>query len=107
MTKLWNNAHHPEDVEKQCDDSLEDLGTDYVNLYLMHWPSPFARGANLRPKDSNGKTMPGDTDYVDTWRAMERLVEKGKARAIGISNFSKAELERLVDSGTTVCLFLW
>ena len=102
MTKLWNNAHHPEDVEKQCDDSLSDLGTDYLDLYLMHWPCAFARGESMRPKDSDGRTIPGDTDYVDTWKAMEKLVAKGKTKAIGVSNFSKAELERLIASSSTV-----
>ncbi|KAL8929950.1 MAG: hypothetical protein Q9208_001094 [Pyrenodesmia sp. 3 TL-2023] len=95
-TKLWNNAHHPDDVEPALDASLKDLGTDYVDLYLMHWPVAFARGDNPFPKDSNGKIISGDTDYVDTWKAMEKTFKSGKAKAIGISNFSRKETERLI-----------
>jgi len=102
-TKLWNNSHHPDDVEKAMDASLKDLETDYVDLYLMHWPSAFARSPELFPKESDGKTnKKGDTDYLDTWKAMEALVEKGKAKAIGVSNFSKGELERLLKSASIV-----
>ncbi|KAL8667433.1 MAG: hypothetical protein Q9202_000649 [Teloschistes flavicans] len=95
-TKLWNNSHHPSDVEPALDASLKDLGTDYVDLYLMHWPVAFGRGDAMIPKDSNGKTINGDTDYVDTWKAMEGVYKKGKAKAIGISNFSRKETERLI-----------
>ena len=112
-TKLWNNSHHPDDVEAALDASLKDLGTDYVDLYLMHWPSPFARSNELMPKDENGKIKKGDTDYVDTYKAMEKTVKSGKAKAIGISNFSKAEVERLLNETSVVgfllpghCLFL-
>ncbi|KAL2043466.1 hypothetical protein N7G274_003773 [Stereocaulon virgatum] len=94
-TKLWNNSHHPDDVAPALDASLTDLGTDYLDLYLMHWPSPFARGSSMMPK-KDGKMQVGDTDYIDTWRAMEATLKSGKTRAIGISNFSKAELERLL-----------
>ena len=100
-SKLWNNSHHPDDVEPALDTSLRDLGTDYLDLYLMHWPSPFARGTSLMPK-KDGKIQTGDTDYIDTWKAMEQTLKTGKARAIGISNFSKAELERLLSETTIV-----
>ena len=64
-TKLWNNSHHPDDVEKACDASLKDLQTDYLDLYLMHFPCPFARGDDLFPEGENGRKRTGDTDYVD------------------------------------------
>lgn len=101
-TKLWNNSHHPDDVEPTLDASLKDLEVDYLDLYLMHWPSAFARGDALIPKDSKGKIQTADIDYVDTWKAMEKLLKTGKVRAIGISNFSKAELERLLKETTVV-----
>jgi diketogulonate reductase-like aldo/keto reductase len=68
----------------------------------MHWPSPFKSGDNFMPKDENDKMIVGDSDYVDTYKAMEELQKKGKARAIGISNFSKAELERLLKETSIV-----
>jgi alcohol dehydrogenase (NADP+) len=95
-TKLWNNSHHPDDVEKAVDASLKDLGISELDLLLMHWPSPFARGDEMFPKDSDGKVKTGDSDYVDTYKAMEACVASGKTKAIGVSNFSKAELERLI-----------
>ncbi|TPX08707.1 uncharacterized protein E0L32_009896 [Thyridium curvatum] len=102
-TKLWNNAHHPDDVEPALDESLKALGTDYVDLYLMHFPCAFKRGPELLPFDENGKLIPEPSiHFVDTWRAMEMLVKAGKARAIGVSNFSKAEIERLLEEGSVV-----
>ncbi len=65
-TKLWNHKHHPNSVESSLDDSLNQLGVDYVDLYLMHWPSAFKDGDEKFPKDNDGNTIPGDTDYVDT-----------------------------------------
>ncbi|PNS19915.1 hypothetical protein CAC42_7882 [Sphaceloma murrayae] len=102
VTKLWNHGHHPADVEKELDASLADLGTDYVDLYLMHWPSPFARGSKMFPKGKDGKVAPGDTDFVDTYKAMEACFKSGKARAIGVSNFSLAEMERLLANTSVV-----
>lgn len=101
-TKLWNNSHHPDDVEEALDASLKDLDTDYLDLYLMHWPSPFARGDSMFPKDSDGKTKTGESDYVDTYKAMEKCLQSGKTRAIGVSNFGKAELERLIKETSVV-----
>ncbi|KAL8776078.1 MAG: hypothetical protein Q9194_003397 [Teloschistes cf. exilis] len=101
-TKLWNNSHHPSDVEPALDASLKDLGMDYVDLYLMHWPVAFGRGDSMFPKDDKGKTINGDTDYVDTWKAMEKVYKKGKAKAIGISNFSRKETERLIKESEVV-----
>ncbi|PYH46174.1 aldo/keto reductase [Aspergillus saccharolyticus JOP 1030-1] len=94
-TKLWNNKHHPDDVPQALQDSLNDLQLDYIDLFLIHWPVAWKRGDELFPKE-NDKPVVEDIDYVDTYKAMEKLLSTGKVKAIGVSNFSKAEMERLL-----------
>ncbi|GES61973.1 aldo/keto reductase family protein [Aspergillus terreus] len=98
-TKLWNNKHHPDDVPQALEDSLNDLDLGYIDLFLMHWPVAWKRGSELFPKE-NGKPAVIDVDYVDTYKAMEKLLSTGKVKAIGVSNFSKAEMERLLQHAT-------
>lgn len=96
-TKLWCNNYHPEDVENALDESLADLDTPYVDLLMMHYPCTFSRGEDRFPEIvSNGKMILGKTKFVDTWKAMEKLVKTGKVKAIGVSNFSRGELETLI-----------
>ncbi|BCS23921.1 aldo/keto reductase [Aspergillus puulaauensis] len=99
-TKLWNNKHHPDDLPQALADSLNDLGLEYVDLYLMHWPVAFKRGSEQFPKTDKGGPDVVDTDYLDTYKAMEKLISTGKVKAIGVSNFSKAEMERLLENAT-------
>lgn len=63
-TKLWSNKHHPDDVASALQQSLDDLGMDYVDLYLMHWPMAWKRGEDPFPKQ-NGKPVMEDIDFVD------------------------------------------
>ncbi|OTB05347.1 hypothetical protein M426DRAFT_57106 [Hypoxylon sp. CI-4A] len=101
-TKLWCNDYHPDDVERALGDSLRDLDTPYVDLLLMHYPCTFKRGQYRFPRDSDGKMLHGETSFIDTWRAMEKLVKGGKVKAIGVSNFSKGEIQKLIGESDTV-----
>ncbi|KAF6831489.1 GCY [Colletotrichum musicola] len=109
--KLWNTMHKAEDVESAVDKTLKDLGTDYLDLFLMHWPvsleanSPsraFKPSGKWFPIDSNGVFELADIDPAETWAAMEKLVEKGKVRAIGVSNFTKQRIEDLLTKTKTI-----
>jgi len=94
-TKLWNDSHRPELVEKALETSLRNLGTDYVDLWLMHWPIAHVAGKGLFPKDAQGKLMiDHDVKITDTYTAMEKVVGE-RVRAIGVSNFSIRKLEEL------------
>ncbi|CAG8021287.1 unnamed protein product [Penicillium olsonii] len=97
-SKLWNNKHHPEDLDQAVQLSLDDLGLEYLDLFLMHWPVAFKRGDDPFPSNNDGKLITDNIDYLDTYRAMEGLVKSGKAKAIGISNFSQKEVERILDN---------
>ncbi|KAJ4391008.1 hypothetical protein N0V93_004621 [Gnomoniopsis smithogilvyi] len=101
-TKLWCNKYHPEDVEGALEDSLRDLATPYIDLLLMHYPCTFKRGQDRFPRDAAGKMIHGETSFVDTWRAMEKLIKGGKVKAIGVSNFSQGEIETLISASNTV-----
>ena len=83
-TKLNNGFHRHDDALAAFDRSLDALGTDYVDLFLIHWPLP-AVGL-----------------YTEAWAALEEIYASGRARAIGVSNFQPAHLDRVLESGTVV-----
>jgi alcohol dehydrogenase (NADP+) len=98
-TKLWNNNHRPERVEPAFDASLKRLRLNYVDLYLIHTPFAFQPGDDQDPRDPSGNIIyDHNTTLLDTWEAMESLVDRGKCRAIGLSDISLDELKPLYES---------
>jgi len=95
-TKLWNNNHRPERVKPAFEASLRKLRLDYIDLYLMHTPFAFRPGDDQDPRDENGKTIYDDgITLPETWGAMERLVDEGKCRAIGLSDVGLEHLAEI------------
>ncbi|MFM0731418.1 aldo/keto reductase [Paraburkholderia sediminicola] len=98
-TKLWNSNHRPERVEPAFEASLERLGIDYLDLYLIHTPFAFQPGDEQDPRDANGDVIyDKGVALLDTWRAMEDLVDRGRCRAIGLSDIGLNELQPLYES---------
>lgn len=64
-SKLWNNKHHPDDVGPALQETLDDLGLEYLDLFLMHWPVAFKRGDDMFPQDKDGNMVTENIDYVD------------------------------------------
>jgi aldehyde reductase len=99
-SKLWNTMHRPDLVEPAIKTTLKNLGLQYLDLYLVHWPFAFKEDGDLFPKKADGTIDNSDVDYVDTWKEMEGLVKKGLAKSIGISNFNKRQTERILQNCT-------
>ncbi|WPU91587.1 aldo/keto reductase [Mucilaginibacter sabulilitoris] len=98
-TKLWNSNHRPERVEPALEASLKRLRIDYADFYLIHTPFSFQPGEEQDPRDENGNVIyDPDTTLFDTWGAMENLVDKGKCRAIGLSDVSLTQLLPIYES---------
>jgi 2,5-diketo-D-gluconate reductase A len=85
-SKLSNAFHEPDDARRAFDETLSELGFDYVDLFLIHWPLPTRY----------------DGDYVSTWKTLEEFKQDGRARSIGVSNFQIEHLQRLASETGTV-----
>lgn len=98
-TKLWNSNHRPERVKPAFDSSRAKLQSDYVDLYLIHTPYAFQPGDNQDPRDQNGDVIyDNDITLMDTWRAMEALVDGGKCKAIGLSDVTLEHVREVFES---------
>lgn len=97
-SKLWNNNHRPERVKPALEASLRRLQLEYLDCYLIHTPFAFVPGDEQDPRDEQGRPI-YDTGVTlaETWRAMERLVDEGKCRSIGLSDITLDRLKEIVE----------
>jgi diketogulonate reductase-like aldo/keto reductase len=94
VSKVWNDMHGDGDVIKSCKQSLEDLGLEYLDLYLVHWPFPNAHppGCTVDSLAPNAQSYIHE-DYMKVWAQMEQLVEMGLVKSIGTSNMTIPKME--------------
>ena len=98
-TKLWNTNHRPERVEPAFEASLNRLQVDYLDLYLSHTPFAFQPGDEQDPRDQDGNVIyDHGITLLDTWRAMENLVDRGNCRAIGLGDIGLEELQLIYEA---------
>jgi diketogulonate reductase-like aldo/keto reductase len=99
-TKLWNNNHRPERVKPAFEASLKKLQLDYVDLYLIHTPFAFQPGDEQDPRDANGNVIyDKGVTLLDTWKALESLVDEGRCKAIGLSDVSLGHTKEIFEAG--------
>lgn len=96
-SKLWNNAHAPEDVQPAIERTLNDLQLEYIDLFLIHWPVHLINSVQFATSGSDYLAYDA-LPITETWKAMEQLVEKGLTRHIGVSNFSLKKLSYLAEN---------
>lgn len=96
-TKLWNTNHRPERVKPAFEASCQRLQTDYIDCYLIHTPFAFQPGDDQDPRDVFGHVIyDGEITLLDTWRALESLVDEGRCKSIGLSDITLQALKEIV-----------
>src|ERR1700726_1594594 len=96
-TKLWNNNHRPDRVKPAFEASRRRLRLDYVDCYLIHTPFAFKPGDEQDPRDERGRVIyDSGVTLVETWRALERLVDDGDCKSIGLSDITLEKLREIV-----------
>ncbi|MBN7816164.1 aldo/keto reductase [Algoriphagus pacificus] len=97
-SKLWNNSHKYEDIQPALEKTLSDLGLDYLDLYLVHWPIAFKRGIGFAKTRDEFYTYL-DVPLTQTWEGMQAVKKAGLTRHIGVSNFNQEKLREVMSIG--------
>jgi alcohol dehydrogenase (NADP+) len=113
LSKVWNTNHRPQHVREACEQTLDRLGTDQLDCYMVHWPTAWKHQGQLGelkerpveeaealtfPTDEDGEPLEAGVSLAETWRAMERLVEDGLTTHLGISNVDREQLGDLLET---------
>ncbi|EGT54081.1 hypothetical protein CAEBREN_12392 [Caenorhabditis brenneri] len=106
-SKIWNTHHSRDRCMEQIESMLEDFGTTYMDLIVIHWPFGWAEDEpvteksdmGMWPRCNNGKFRYSDIDYMETWTALEDAHRSGKIRSIGLANFNLEQVERVWTKG--------
>ncbi|XP_051170315.1 aldo-keto reductase family 1 member B1-like [Leptopilina boulardi] len=98
VTKLWNNSHRQEKIVPACKQSLKNFGLDYIDLYLIHWPTGYKDlGKDLFGfVDEKGNSLEDNVDFIETWKGMEQCFKLGLTKSIGLSNFNSQQIDRIL-----------
>lgn len=97
VSKVWNDMHGQGDVLVACAKTLRDLQLDYLDVYMVHWPFPTYHEPGAKPGERNPNAVPFSVEeYMTTWRQMERLVDMGLVKTIGMSNMTITKLEQVL-----------
>lgn len=99
-SKVWNSYHSRKLVMRACEVTLKNLGLDYLDLYLIHWPMGYKEGGEDLPRGPDGKPIYSDVDFLDTWQGMEDCHKAGLVKSIGVSNFNSEQLQRVLDNSS-------
>jgi len=99
-SKLWNTFHKAKDVIPALKRSLNDLGLEYLDQYLIHWPMGYENGGDEKlmfPRYENNDIIFDSSSFVETWGEMEKAVDQGLVKSIGVSNFNKEQVQSILD----------